>query len=98
MSAISAGNLRHKVTWLRSTPWVPLHFYGHLVTAHNGPGAVAWEGDGSFQSSTNEKRWPRELRQAPKQASVGNGPAWVEEMSQLHREPARVTKERVFGA
>ena len=41
-------------------------------------------------------RWRRELRQAPKQAFVGNGRARDEEMSQLRRELARVTKERDF--
>jgi transposase len=41
-------------------------------------------------------RWRRELRQAPKQAFVGNGRPRDEEMSQLRRELARVTKERDF--
>jgi transposase len=41
-------------------------------------------------------RWRRELRQAPKQAFVGNGRSRDEEVSQLHRELARVTKERDF--
>jgi transposase len=41
-------------------------------------------------------RWRRELRQAPKHAFVGNGRARDEEMSQLRRELARVTKERDF--
>jgi len=39
-------------------------------------------------------RWRRELRQAPKQAFVGNGRSRDEELSQLRREWARVTKER----
>jgi transposase len=38
----------------------------------------------------------RELRQAPTQACVGNGRSRDEEMSQLRRELARVTKERDF--
>ena len=41
-------------------------------------------------------RWQRELRQAPKQAFVGNGRSRDEEVSQLRRELARVTKERDF--
>ena len=41
-------------------------------------------------------RWRRELRQAPKQAFVGNGRSRDEELSQLRRELARVTKERDF--
>lgn len=41
-------------------------------------------------------RWRRELRQAHKPAFVGNGRARDEEMSQLRRELARVTKERDF--
>jgi transposase len=41
-------------------------------------------------------RWRRELRQAPTQAFVGNGRSRDEEMSQLRRELARVTKERDF--
>ena len=28
------------------------------LKAHNGPGGVSWEHDGSFQRSTSEKRWP----------------------------------------
>lgn len=41
-------------------------------------------------------RWRRELRQAPTQAFVGNGRSRDEELSQLRRELARVTKERDF--
>lgn len=41
-------------------------------------------------------RWRRELRRAPKPAFVGNGRARDEEMSQLRRELARITKERDF--
>ncbi|MET0515182.1 MAG: IS3 family transposase [Nitrospiraceae bacterium] len=41
-------------------------------------------------------RWRRELRQEPKQAFVGNGRSRDEELSQLRRELARVTKERDF--
>lgn len=41
-------------------------------------------------------RWQRELRQAPKQAFGGNGRSRDEEVSQLRRELARVTKERDF--
>lgn len=41
-------------------------------------------------------RWRRELRQAPKQAFVGNGRSPDEEVSQLRRELTRVTKERDF--
>lgn len=41
-------------------------------------------------------RWRRELRQAPTPAFVGNGRARDEEMSQLRRELARITKERDF--
>jgi len=41
-------------------------------------------------------RWQRELRQAPKQAFVGHGRSRDEEVSQLRRELARVTKERDF--
>jgi len=41
-------------------------------------------------------RWQREVRQAPKRAFVGNGQSRDEEVSQLRRELARVTKERDF--
>ena len=41
-------------------------------------------------------RWRREVRKAPKQAFLGNGRSRDEEMSQLRRELARVTKERDF--
>ena len=41
-------------------------------------------------------RWRRELRQTSKQAFVGNGRSRDEEVSQLRRELARVTKERDF--
>ena len=41
-------------------------------------------------------RWRRELRQVSKQAFVGNGRSRDEEVSQLRRELARVTKERDF--
>lgn len=41
-------------------------------------------------------RWRRELRQHPQQAFVGNGRSRDEEVSQLRRELARVTKERDF--
>jgi len=41
-------------------------------------------------------RWRRELRQAPKQAFAGNGRPRDEEVSQLRRELARMTKERDF--
>jgi transposase len=41
-------------------------------------------------------RWRRELREAPTQSFVGNGQSRDEEMSQLRRELARVTKERDF--
>ena len=41
-------------------------------------------------------RWRRELRQAPKQAFLGHGRSRDEEVSQLRRELARVTKERDF--
>lgn len=41
-------------------------------------------------------RWRRELRQEPTQAFVGNGRSRDEELSQLRRELARVTKERDF--
>ena len=41
-------------------------------------------------------RWRRELRHAPQPACVGNGRARDEEMSQLRRELARITKERDF--
>ena len=41
-------------------------------------------------------RWRRELRQVPRQAFVGNGHSRDEEVSQLRRELARVTKERDF--
>ena len=39
-------------------------------------------------------RWRRELRQKPEQAFMGNGRARDEELVQLRRELARVTKER----
>jgi len=39
-------------------------------------------------------RWRRELRQRPTQAFLGNGRSRDEELSQLRRELARVTKER----
>ena len=42
-------------------------------------------------------QWCRELRQEPKQAFVGHGRSRDEEVSQLRRELARVTKERVFS-
>lgn len=41
-------------------------------------------------------RWRRELRRQPEQAFVGNGRPRDEEVSQLRRELARVTKERDF--
>ena len=41
-------------------------------------------------------RWRRELRQKSEQAFVGNGRARDEELVQLRRELARVTKERDF--
>ena len=41
-------------------------------------------------------RWRRELRQKPEQAFMGNGRARDEELVQLRRELARVTKERDF--
>lgn len=41
-------------------------------------------------------RWRRELRHHPQQAFVGNGRSRDEELSQLRREWARVTKERDF--
>jgi transposase len=41
-------------------------------------------------------RWRRELRRQPQQAFVGNGRPRDEEVSQLRRELARVTKERDF--
>ncbi len=39
-------------------------------------------------------RWRRELRRQPDQALVGNGRSREEELSQLRRELACVTKER----
>jgi len=41
-------------------------------------------------------RWRRERRRQPQQAFVGNGRSRDEELSQLRRELARVTKERDF--
>ena len=41
-------------------------------------------------------RWRRELGHHPEQAFVGNGRSRDEELSQLRRELARVTKERDF--
>jgi transposase len=41
-------------------------------------------------------RWRRELRHAPEQAFAGNGRPRDEELAQLRRELARVTKERDF--
>lgn len=41
-------------------------------------------------------RWRRELRQAPDGAFAGNGRPRDEELAQLRRELARVTKERDF--
>lgn len=41
-------------------------------------------------------RWRRELRRHPEQAFVGNGRSRDEEVSQLRRDLARVTKERDF--
>lgn len=41
-------------------------------------------------------RWRRELRRQPQQGFVGNGRSRDEELSQLRRELARVTKERGF--
>ena len=46
--------------------------------------------------STVLGRWRRELRQDAKQAFVGHGRSRDEEVSQLRRELARVTKERDF--
>ena len=43
-------------------------------------------------------RWRRALRQHPQQAVVGKGRSRDEELSQLRRELARVTKERDFFA
>jgi transposase len=39
-------------------------------------------------------RWRRELRQQPAQAFAGHGRPREEELAQLRRELARVTKER----
>jgi transposase len=41
-------------------------------------------------------RWRREMHQEPAQAFRGNGRSRDEELSQLRRELARVTKERDF--
>ena len=41
-------------------------------------------------------RWHRELRQESRQAFVGHGRSRDEEVGQLRRELARVTKERDF--
>jgi transposase len=41
-------------------------------------------------------RWRREFCRQPQQAFVGNGRSRDEELSQLRRELARVTKERDF--
>jgi len=41
-------------------------------------------------------RWRREWRQHPTQAFIGHGRSRDEEVSQLRRELARVTKERDF--
>ena len=41
-------------------------------------------------------RWRREFCREPQQAFVGNGRSRDEELSQLRRELARVTKERDF--
>ena len=41
-------------------------------------------------------RWRRELRRKPEQAFPGNGRPREEELGQLRRELARVTKERDF--
>ena len=41
-------------------------------------------------------RWRREMRQAPRQAFPGHGRPHEEELVQLRRELARVTKERDF--
>lgn len=41
-------------------------------------------------------RWRREFRRQPPEAFVGNGRSRDEELSQLRRELARVTKERDF--
>ena len=41
-------------------------------------------------------RWRRELRHQPERAFMGNGRSRDEELSQLRRELARVTKERDF--
>lgn len=46
--------------------------------------------------STVLGRWRRELRQEPTQAFVGHGRSRDEEVGQLRRELARVTKERDF--
>jgi helix-turn-helix protein len=43
-------------------------------------------------------RWRRELRRKPEQAFGGNGRSRDEELSQVRRELARVTKEREFFA
>ena len=41
-------------------------------------------------------RWRRELRRSPQQAFVGNGQSRDEQLTQLRRALARVTKERDF--
>ena len=41
-------------------------------------------------------RWRRELHREPRQAFVGHGRSREEEVGQLRRELARVTKERDF--
>ena len=41
-------------------------------------------------------RWRRELRRQPQQAFVGNGRSRDAELSQLRREPVRVTTARDF--
>lgn len=41
-------------------------------------------------------RWRRALRRQPQHACVGNGRSRDEDLSQLRRELARVTKEREF--
>lgn len=43
-------------------------------------------------------QWRRELRRHPEQGFVGNGRSRDEEVSQLRRDLARVTKERYFCA
>jgi transposase len=67
------------------------------VAMLDAPGVTVSQIAGDLEIGANVlARWRRELRHHPQQAFVGNGKSRDEELSQLRRELARVTKERDF--